>query len=93
MLKRVYKLPNGIEKDYDIVDGGSSAVVVPVTENKTVIMVKVFRPAQNKILMEFPGGFIDCLLYTSSVFRHINPLRDQLFRLNIVFESYWKINR
>ena len=22
-------------------------------------MVKVFRPAQNKILMEFPGGFIE----------------------------------
>ncbi len=59
MLKRVYKLPNGIEKDYDIVDAGTSAVVVPVTMNKTVIMVKVFRPAQNKVLMEFPGGYLE----------------------------------
>lgn len=59
MIKRVYRLPNGIEKEYDIVDGGTSAVVVPVTGDKTVIMVKVFRPAQNKILMEFPGGYIE----------------------------------
>lgn len=59
MLKRVYKLPNGIEKDYDIVDAGTSAVVVPVTVNKTVIMIKIFRPAQNKVLMEFPGGYIE----------------------------------
>lgn len=59
MLKRVFKLPNGIEKDYDIVDAGTSAVVVPVTEDKKVIMIKVFRPAQNKVLIEFPGGYIE----------------------------------
>lgn len=59
MLKRVYQLPSGIEKDYDIVDAGRSAVVVPVTGDKTVIMIKVFRPAQDKVLMEFPGGYIE----------------------------------
>lgn len=59
MVTRTYQLPNGFKDDFAVVDPGKSAVVVPVTDHNTVIMIKIFRPGPDKVLTEFPGGFLE----------------------------------
>lgn len=59
MVKRTYKLPNGEVASYDIVESGPAVCVLPITTEGKVLMIKIFRPGPDKILMELPGGFND----------------------------------
>ncbi len=59
MIKRVFEMPNGKITEYDLVDGGSAVCIFAVTKDMKVIMVRQFRPAQEKVLLEMPGGGIE----------------------------------
>lgn len=59
MVKRTYKLPTGEIASYDIVESGPAVCVLPFTLDKKILVIKVFRPGPDKILMELPGGFND----------------------------------
>lgn len=59
MVKRTYKLPTGKIASYDIVESGPAVCVLPITTEGKVLMIKVFRPGPDKILIELPGGFND----------------------------------
>ena len=59
MLRKVFILPNGKEKDYDTRDEGKTVCVLAITSDNKVILEKVFRPGPEKVLMEMPGGFVD----------------------------------
>ncbi len=59
MLKKTFKLPGGQVKDYDIRDEGNQINIVAITPKNKVILVKIFRPGPEEILMEIPGGSAD----------------------------------
>ena len=59
MIERTYELPDGNESTYDVVDSGKAVCVLALTKENKVIVVKVFRPGPDKILIELPGGFLD----------------------------------
>jgi len=49
----------GIEYDREIVIHKGSAVIVPVFEDKTVALVRQYRHAAGKYLLEIPAGSLD----------------------------------
>lgn len=59
MIKRTYQLPTGKVASYDIVESGPAVCVLALTSDKKVIIIQIYRPGPDKILMELPGGFDD----------------------------------
>jgi len=59
MIKKKFRLLNGKVQDYDIKDEGQTCCALVLTVDNHVVLVKVFRPGPEKVLMEMPGGFID----------------------------------
>lgn len=54
------KLPNGMTiDDYSVVEMPKVAVVVAITETGNVVLVKQYRYANNKVLVELPAGTFD----------------------------------
>jgi ADP-ribose pyrophosphatase len=51
--------PDGIEKEYPIIERISSVVIVPVDKNGIVYLVKQFRYMLNKTCLEIPAGYIE----------------------------------
>jgi len=56
ITRTTFRMPNGKNIDFDLVDEGRAVCVLALTPNKQVILAKQFRPAQEKILVELPGG-------------------------------------
>jgi ADP-ribose pyrophosphatase len=56
---RVYELPTGVTKDFDIKIGKSSAAILAITKDKKVIISEQFRPGPEKVMQELPGGVIN----------------------------------
>jgi ADP-ribose pyrophosphatase len=56
---RVYALPNGLIKDFDIKVGRDCACILALTKEKQVILAEEFRPGPGKVLLELPGGVVD----------------------------------
>lgn len=59
MLKKSFILLNGQESDYDIKDERKIACGLVLTSDNKVVLMKVFRPGPEKVLLELPGGFVD----------------------------------
>ena len=59
MVKRVFEMPNGKIAEYDLINGGAPVCVFAVTKDQKVILVRQFRPAQERLLLELPGGGIE----------------------------------
>ncbi len=57
--RKTFMLPNGKTDDYDIIDTGRTASIFAMTKDGKVILARQFRQAQEKILLELPGGYID----------------------------------
>lgn len=51
--------PDGIEKEYPIIERKSSVVIVPVDQNGIVYMIKQYRYILNKSYLEIPAGYIE----------------------------------
>ncbi len=58
MLRKTFILLNGQESDYDIKDEGIIVCGLVLTPEKKVVLMKVFRPGPEKVLLEIPGGFV-----------------------------------
>jgi ADP-ribose pyrophosphatase len=56
--KRIYELPNGVTKDFDIKIGRDCACIFALTEDNKVIISREFRPGPGATLDELPGGVI-----------------------------------
>jgi ADP-ribose pyrophosphatase len=54
-----YKMPDGTEADWDVVDGGDIIAVVALTTENEVILVRQYRPGPGMALREIPGGLVD----------------------------------
>lgn len=59
MINKNFLLLNGKEASYDIKDEGKTVSILALTKENKIILVKVFRPGPEKVLVEMPGGFID----------------------------------
>lgn len=54
------KLPDGkIIDDYYVWLEGDLALIVPVTKDKQIILVKQYKHASGQIMTEYPAGYID----------------------------------
>jgi len=55
----IVKTPNGHEKKREIIEHGGSAVLIPVDENGNILLVRQYRHATGKDLLELPAGTLD----------------------------------
>ena len=58
VLARRYLLPDGSDRDIEIKDEEDTAVVLALTEDHQVVLVREFRPGLEQELLEMPGGGI-----------------------------------
>ena len=54
----IYQLPNGQEDHFHLKVEGTYAIVLALTAEQQVVMVRQFRPGKNSVLTELPGGGI-----------------------------------
>jgi ADP-ribose pyrophosphatase len=54
-----YRMPDGSQADWDLVEGPDIVAVLAVTANDEVVLVRQFRPGPDSVLSELPGGLID----------------------------------
>ncbi len=59
MIEKIFRLPAGNVESFDVVDGGKVVCILALTTENEVILTKQFRPAQEKILTEMPGGGVN----------------------------------
>ncbi len=53
------KLPNGHEGDYGLIKHPGAALAVPITKNRKVIILRQYRFAVSRYLLEFPAGTLE----------------------------------
>jgi len=56
LIRKHFRLPSGVENDFDIKDECKVVCILPITHDGKVILAKQFRPGPEKVLMELPGG-------------------------------------
>lgn len=59
MLNRTFELPSGEIADFDLINSGNVVCILALTSDNSVILAKQYRPAQERILLEIPGGGIE----------------------------------
>ena len=59
IIGRRYRLPSGLEREFEIKLEADTAVVLAVTEDGRVVLVREFRPGLEVELCELPGGAIE----------------------------------
>jgi ADP-ribose pyrophosphatase len=59
ILGRRYRLPNGEEREFEIKLEGDTAVVLALTRDQQIVLVREFRPGVEEELLELPGGAVD----------------------------------
>lgn len=59
VLGKRYALPSGIEREFEIKLEGPTAVVLALTPQENVLLVREFRPGIEEVLRELPGGLVD----------------------------------
>jgi ADP-ribose pyrophosphatase len=58
VMRRRFETPHGVE-DYEVKVEDDSAVVVALTDDRLVVLVREFRPGTEAWLLEIPGGNVD----------------------------------
>lgn len=58
---KTFQMPNGKIKQFDCVypDGQEFAICLPITSEGRVLVARQFRPGPERVLDDFPGGFVD----------------------------------
>ena len=59
ILRKKFLLPNGQEAEYDILSEPDVAIVVPITADKEVVLVRQFRVGIEQVFDELPGGYVN----------------------------------
>ena len=59
IVGRTYRLPSGLEREFEIKLEGDTAVVLALTPGREVVLVREFRPGVEETLLELPGGAVD----------------------------------
>ena len=57
---RTYELPDGrIFNDFTVTTLADVAMIIPITVDRKVVMVRQFKPGVEDIIIEFPAGRIE----------------------------------
>jgi ADP-ribose pyrophosphatase len=59
VVVRRYRLPDGREVDWDLLDTPATVAVLPLTDDGQVVMVEQFRPGPGRLVLSLPGGLVD----------------------------------
>jgi len=59
LVKQTITLPNGKEAYRDVIIHNGAAVIIPVTDEKKLVLVRQYRNGSNSMLLEFPAGKLD----------------------------------
>lgn len=59
VVSRTVELPNGLIVEREIVIHPGAAVIVPILDSGELIMLRQYRPAVERYLLEFPAGTLD----------------------------------
>ena len=59
ILGRRYRLPSGVEREFEIKLEDDTAVIVALTTSQHVVLVREFRPGVEEELLELPGGVVE----------------------------------
>jgi ADP-ribose pyrophosphatase len=59
VIGRRYRLPSGHEREFEIKLEPDTAVVIALTAERQVVLVREFRPGVEAELCELPGGAVD----------------------------------
>lgn len=59
ILKKTFRLPNGVVSEYDIKHEGPAVCIFALTRDKYVVLAKQYRPGLEEVLFEMPGGGVD----------------------------------
>jgi ADP-ribose pyrophosphatase len=59
LQRRIYKMPDNTEREFTVKCEEDSVAIFAVTEARTVLIAKQFRPGPGRILHDLPGGLID----------------------------------
>lgn len=56
IVRTNFRMPNGKIIDYDVVSEHDAVCVLAITKDRQVVLAKQFRPGQERLLLELPGG-------------------------------------
>jgi ADP-ribose pyrophosphatase len=59
VLIKTMRLPNGMEEKFFIDEGNDSVQIFAITKDQQVVCVKQFRPGNEQINLEIPGGGLE----------------------------------
>jgi len=59
LVRENVTLENGVTIDLDIIRHPGASAIVPLTENKTLLMIKQYRHAVGDFIWEIPAGTLD----------------------------------
>lgn len=59
LFQRTYRLPDGSEAPRDIIEHYGASVIIPVTDDGDLVMVRQYRPGSDSFMLEFPAGKLD----------------------------------
>lgn len=59
MIGRTYRLPNGTEHVFEILDNPDSVAILALTKDRKVVLARQFRTGPQLWLNEMPGGIVD----------------------------------
>jgi ADP-ribose pyrophosphatase len=59
VTSRRFELPSGEIADYEVIDLLDTAVILAMTAENQVLLVRQFRPGPEELLVELPGGVVE----------------------------------
>ena len=59
IVGRRYRTPDGVEREFEIKVEPDTAVVIAVTAERDVVLVREYRPGPEEVLLELPGGTLE----------------------------------
>ena len=59
LVGRRYRTPDGVEREFEIKVEPDSAVVIALTAEREVVLVREYRPGPEEALLELPGGTLE----------------------------------
>ena len=58
LARRRYRLPTGVEADFEVIKGGRLVCILPLTSDNQVVLARQFRPGPGHVIDELPGGMV-----------------------------------
>lgn len=59
LISKTFRLPSGMIEHFFVDVGKDSVQILPITEENEIVLIKQFRPGNEKINIEIPGGGLD----------------------------------